>query len=173
MLPIPTIRDHMSEVFLRILLFVIALSISPTVVRAQTASVSQDLKSFSEPFFLMAEECQSTVANMRAGKLVIDKGTTYLLSCKPTSELTVSCDYQFDDKGKSPPKNRIYNGGIIGLQAVFQDMDGGDVFLINLTAGTFASDSKIALADGLMRGRKICAGAYIPESEYRRSLKKK
>lgn len=139
----------------------------------QSFGQSQELKSFKEPFYLMAEECENLLANMRTGKLIKGKGDKYTMACKPTTELTIACDYLFEDPKNGSKMNLIYQGGIIGLQAIFQNEDATDVFIINLTANAYYGDSKVVLEEGLIRGRKVCAGNYISESTYLRLKAKK
>lgn len=134
--------------------------------------VEGGLKNFREPFWLFTRECRNTAVDMRSGSIVNDKGDSFTVFCKPTADIELSCNYLFDDQKKTFKENSKYFGGISGAQAALQNKL-GDEIIINLTSQVFQLKSELNLADGLIRGAKICSGSYMTETEAKRVKNKK
>jgi len=134
----------------------------------QNLALGQDAKAFTESIYLIPSECRIAVVELRGGTVNLDKGDLFSVVCSPDlkKDLTLTCSFFGEDK-KPTSQNRKYSGGIIGAEAVISDE--GDTFILNLTSQKFFSESTLNLRNGLVRGRKICGGSFLYESD----LKKK
>lgn len=125
------------------------------------AVISQDINYFKERIIASSTQCKTIIVDMKTGELKVVVGDLFHIICEPTKKLKMGCSFL-------DTQNKIYvtkglEGGMIGSEGVLSS--DSDEFIFNGVTRKYISETRILLSDNRIRGKKICTGNWLYESE--------
>lgn len=141
------------------LILLIILSIYSTFIQAKKI----------EPLIFISNECKVTLVSMFNGNIKTVSGEENIVICDEEKNFNYSCKFN-DSKGKL-----ISTENMIGTHetsdGVIASKKHTDIIFYNSITKIFYQETTINIENGAIRGKKICTGKYLTESEYNK-LKK-
>ena len=111
--------------------------------------------------------CCTLVDLKMAGPVAINNTSPLEVLCQLNRSKPFEVTCAFRERGQEKPLAvKTMSAGINGGELYVQDA--GDQFVVNLTSQLYYSDGNMVLANGLRRGRNICAGTFFWEHEVKK-----